>query len=297
MELKATVVIPAYNSEETIEYCLSSLKEQDAEIIVVDDSSTDNTVKICEKYNVKIISVKSKSAAKARNIGVENSKGDIILFTDSDCIPDKNWVSVAKKCFEKLKTAEIIGGSIEFKKDTIFQKTYAKMYEIMDRKNFRNNSILLPTMNLAVRKEVFSKIYFDPSLPSALCEDVDFLYNAKKKNIEIRYCEKMTIKHLNPYSIKQFIKQEIRHGKGRALLMSKHNELISEHTSVNSYNELLKNIFLEVPNHFFVVIKNAEKIDKYTLLSCFLHYFRMVIGNAIYVKYYKKFKNHRTQEK
>lgn len=87
--IKFSIIIPAYNSEEFIEQCLDSIFSQtykNIEVIVINDCSTDNTLKILEGYKqLKIFStpINSRQGA-ARNIGLENCTGDYILFVDSD---------------------------------------------------------------------------------------------------------------------------------------------------------------------------------------------------------------------
>ncbi len=88
--IKISVIIPAYNSEEFITLCLNSIMSQtykNIEIIVVDDCSKDNTVKIVKKLSkrIKVFSTKRNSKqGKARNIGIQNSTGDYLLFVDAD---------------------------------------------------------------------------------------------------------------------------------------------------------------------------------------------------------------------
>jgi len=87
--IKFSIIIPTYNSEKYIENCLGKILKQtykNIEIIVVDDCSTDDTVKVLEKYeNIKIYKTKENSRqGAARNIGLEHVKGDYILFIDSD---------------------------------------------------------------------------------------------------------------------------------------------------------------------------------------------------------------------
>lgn len=87
--IKFSIIIPAYNSEKFIEECLESIFSQtykNVEVIVVNDCSTDNTLKVLEGYEqIKVYStpVNSRQGA-ARNIGLENCTGDYILFVDSD---------------------------------------------------------------------------------------------------------------------------------------------------------------------------------------------------------------------
>lgn len=87
--IKFSIIIPAYNSEEFIEECLNSIFSQtykNTEIIVINDCSTDNTLKILERYEkIKLFStpVNSRQGA-ARNVGLEHCTGDYVLFVDSD---------------------------------------------------------------------------------------------------------------------------------------------------------------------------------------------------------------------
>jgi glycosyltransferase involved in cell wall biosynthesis len=86
---KVSVIICVYNAERTIGETLAcvfgSTLPVSYEVIVVDDASTDSTADICEEYNVRMVRLtENQGPARARNIGVRESKGEIILFLDSD---------------------------------------------------------------------------------------------------------------------------------------------------------------------------------------------------------------------
>src|SRR3989338_1170241 len=91
-----SVIIPVYNDKGNLERNLDSLfntEDRNFEVIVVDDGSDDNPSLIVNKFPCKIIQLPvNKGQAYARNIGVKESNGEIILFTDSDCIVMKDWV-------------------------------------------------------------------------------------------------------------------------------------------------------------------------------------------------------------
>lgn len=87
--MKVTVIIPVYNREKTIRRCINSIISQTVqpyEIIVVDDGSTDKSLKIVDEfnYNIKVIKQNHRGAQAARNIGILNAGGDYIAFLDSD---------------------------------------------------------------------------------------------------------------------------------------------------------------------------------------------------------------------
>lgn len=101
MLMLISVVIPAFNEEKYIKDCLFSLVDQatnlNYEVIVVDNNSTDATVKIAQtfknKLNLKIIHEKKQSRGAARAGGFKEAKGEIILSTDADALVYPDWIS------------------------------------------------------------------------------------------------------------------------------------------------------------------------------------------------------------
>lgn len=113
-----SIIIPVYNSEDTIERCLNSLLKQTyekIEIIIVNDGSTDDSEKICKRYsqeydNVKLINQDNKGVSCARNNGIRNSIGEFIQFVDSDDYIDNNMCELLIKEIKKHNTDMVICG-------------------------------------------------------------------------------------------------------------------------------------------------------------------------------------------
>jgi lipopolysaccharide/colanic/teichoic acid biosynthesis glycosyltransferase/glycosyltransferase involved in cell wall biosynthesis len=108
---KVSVVVPAYNAAGVITSCIMALQEQESslpfEIIVVDDGSSDNTAELAEESGVQVIRhTEKRGAAAARNSGISAAAGDIICFTDADCMPKENWIQQILRSFSNQ---EIIG--------------------------------------------------------------------------------------------------------------------------------------------------------------------------------------------
>jgi len=89
-----SVIVPAYNAARTLGACLEALGQQTMpreqyEIILVDDGSTDDTAQIAGRYaGVKVLKLaRNRGAAAARNAGIAAAQGELLLFTDADCIP------------------------------------------------------------------------------------------------------------------------------------------------------------------------------------------------------------------
>lgn len=95
--MKASIIIPAYNAEDTIEKAINSALDQtisDCEVIVIDDGSTDNTWEACEQYGdlINLISQENKGVASARNTGLLASEGDFVLPLDADDLIDRTYL-------------------------------------------------------------------------------------------------------------------------------------------------------------------------------------------------------------
>ncbi len=91
-----SVIIPAYNEENVISECLSSITKQiykPLEIIVVDDGSTDRTLKIAKEFKVKILTQNHKGPGVARNLAAAHAKGEILVFVDSDMTFEKDFIT------------------------------------------------------------------------------------------------------------------------------------------------------------------------------------------------------------
>lgn len=100
---KFSVVIPVYNVEKFIKRTLDSVKSQsykDYEVIVVNDGSTDTSMDIVKKYDVKIINSKHVEVSEARNIGARHAKGDYLVFLDSDDYWDKDLLKEINKSLD-----------------------------------------------------------------------------------------------------------------------------------------------------------------------------------------------------
>lgn len=96
--MKVSVIIPTYNEEDVIDGCLKSLSKQsleDFEIIMVDDGSTDSTVKKIRDLNLRnltLLTQEHKGAGAARNLGALKAKGEIIVFVDADMTFDEDFL-------------------------------------------------------------------------------------------------------------------------------------------------------------------------------------------------------------
>lgn len=123
MALKFSVIIPVYNVKNYLSECVNSVLNQtykDFEILLIDDESTDGSSELCDKYEiedtrVRVFHKKNQGVAAARNLGIEHTSGDYILFVDSD-----DWID--------SKTLEHLENRLEKKRYDVIIFSYAKEY-------------------------------------------------------------------------------------------------------------------------------------------------------------------------
>jgi exopolysaccharide biosynthesis polyprenyl glycosylphosphotransferase len=207
-----SVIIPAYNAEKSIGISLKALENQSVdkslyEVIVVDDGSEDATAKIAKGFNCKVVSQKQGGPAKARNTGVYESSGDIILFTDSDCEPDNHWIEEMVKPFEN---PEIIGvkGIYKTKQKSIVSRFIQTEFEERYKKLSKQDNIdFVDTYSAGFRKKSFLEVGgFDPNFPVASNEDVDLSYKIALTGKKMVFNPKAIVYHSHLDNWKAYLK-------------------------------------------------------------------------------------------
>lgn len=137
---KASIIVPVYGVEQYLAGCLDPLMNQRTtipyEVVIVDDGSKDNSGKIAESYHqkysniVKVIHTGNQGLPMARNVGIKYSRGEDIMFCDSDDIPSIDFVSILEETLHKKTDVECANAgymSMDFKSNVhnSFSKTNA----------------------------------------------------------------------------------------------------------------------------------------------------------------------------
>jgi cellulose synthase/poly-beta-1,6-N-acetylglucosamine synthase-like glycosyltransferase len=129
-----SVIIPARNAEDTIENCIRSLTELDypkdrMEVIIADGLSSDRTREIAEAYGAKVIVNPGKRVVSGRNVGFEAAQGQLIAFSDADCIMDPDWLRNCVKYFNDEKVAGVGGPNLVPDDESNFAKTTGLIFD------------------------------------------------------------------------------------------------------------------------------------------------------------------------
>lgn len=114
MSRTVSVVIPNFNNSSYIKKCLENvLASRPKEVIVVDDASTDNSIRLIEKFPVQLIrNAKNIGPVKARNIGAKKATGDYILFLDGDAMVAQTYLSHLVNFLDLNSRAGVVSGKV-----------------------------------------------------------------------------------------------------------------------------------------------------------------------------------------
>ena len=217
-----TVIITTYNEEEHIGTVLQAIMNQSIKcnVVMVDSESHDSTVKIARSFSSERlkITVKKCRRGEGRNIGVSQTESSKILFTDADAVPDKNWVECMS---EELEHYDLVAGET--------QQEGPHRYSRFGRVElfYMNFEITAPSMNLAVRRDIFLKTGgFDPRFVTA--EDIDLNLRMVRNMARAVTCHKCRVKHNARERFIPFMRQAFWNGYGRAQLRYKNREIWEE---------------------------------------------------------------------
>lgn len=219
---KISVIIPVCNAEATIVKCLKALKKQSlkpVEIIMVDDGSTDNSKFKIKKairqpadkiQNLILLEQNHQGAAKARNLGVQKAKGEIVAFTDSDCVPPKDWLEKIAIAFSDSDIGAV-GGGYSSGMDNSFWQRFSNE-ELLFRRQKRDGLVTtLVSNNMACRKQVFlAERGFPEQYP--VCEDMFLSYRISRKH-KVLWLKDNGVKHHFKNSLREFLKHQYFFGK------------------------------------------------------------------------------------
>lgn len=187
--------------------CLQSTFNQtykDYEIIVV-DSSNDRTIDILKEFNgIRLIHLDKKTdPGKGRNIGIKEAKGDIIAFTDSDCIVEQDWLENIRKAHNNH---DIVGGPVKngYKTLASWASYFSEFSHMIPSKK---NKIMehIPTCNITYKKKIFDKY---GSFPENIFPMEDRIFNSRLKSERIVYDPKIRVSHLCIPDLKGFLKKQ-----------------------------------------------------------------------------------------
>jgi glycosyltransferase involved in cell wall biosynthesis len=228
-DMMTSVVVPAYNAGKVIAPCIEALLKQDYpkdryEIIFVDNASTDDTASVIQRYPVTYVYEARKGANAARNKGIMASSGDVIAFTDADCIPVQGWLRHLIEGFSD-ESVNIAAGTL------VPLNPYCSIISTFSLKTGQYNSNVklnhpkfpyAQLGNVAIRKSVFES--------AGLCDPLvrgydaaELFYRIKKEGLlNFKIEQRAVVFFRTRDTLIQFVRQNFIYGRGYARFFYMH---------------------------------------------------------------------------
>jgi len=216
-----SIVIPAYNSEKTITACLTSLCTQEYSEqyeIILCDSSVDQTPDIIKNRFPGIIYhhfEQKTDPGTARTYGIKVAKGELILFIDSDCRAEPDWIKKMVQMHQTYPEAAAVGGSAlngNDENDLIGWASYMSEFREFIPEQPRAYVAHIPTLNISYKKWVFEKYgFFDPYYYPQ--EDLVFNYAITRGGHHILFDPAIRVWHTHRSAWSDFLKHQQKIGE------------------------------------------------------------------------------------
>lgn len=224
---RVSVVVCSYNGGITLRGCLESLMRidyPDYEVILVDDGSTDNTPEIARDFpQIECIRQVNRGLSIARNVGAERATGEIVAYTDSDCVVDENWLRYLVRAMEGQNVEAIGGPNIAPPSDGWIAKCVAASpgnpSHVMLDDHFAEH---VPGCNFAIRRDVLLGLGgFDPQFRQA-GDDVDLCWRVLDAGMKVGYAPAAMVWHHRRATVRAYFKQQKGYGCSEAMVHFKH---------------------------------------------------------------------------
>ena len=207
--MKFSIIIPTYNSEHYIDNCLKHVllldyNKDDFEIIIVDGGSTDNTIRIAESYNARVVPCSNICVSNSRNVGAEVALNDTLVFIDSDCLVNPDLL---RKSVGHLSDFSCVGS---YYKPSPDHSWIAKTWLLSENRP-SGEVRWLPAGTLIVRADDFNKVGgFNEGYIAD--EDVELCRRMRKHGFRIYNDKTISSIHLGQSdSISKFLEKEMWH--------------------------------------------------------------------------------------
>ncbi len=286
--MQISVVVPVRNGERTLPRLMASLVAQSLkpyEIIVVDDGSSDRSPDIAREYGAKLyFTGGGKGANYARNLGVKASSGDIIAFTDSDCVAHPDWLLWIHRELSSGEYAAVAGTTLAANPESFWSR-YLDGSLLTPTPKFRKRivisrdfppGVIVATCNFAVRRDVLTSVgMFDPDYRHYGSDDMDLAYKILRNGWRILCSPKPVIYHFNRTNPTKILRRFFQYGEGAAIFICKHPEsFFSKYISASTIGLLTllafsgaAQVILSMPPYGLIVLTMGLIIHHF---RCFL---------------------------
>ncbi|MBM3127936.1 MAG: glycosyltransferase [Chloroflexi bacterium] len=219
-----SIVIPAYRAQGTIGACLDALRGQtapDDEVIVVADDESRETVRALGEPRGARVLTPNRGAAAARNLGAADARGEIVLFLDADCVPERNWV---RAMLAPFADPEIVGacGMKQTKQRGIIPRFIQIEFDYRyDNERALPHIDFIDSGTAGYRRAIFlEQGGFDSRLSDA--EDTDLSYRLAERGYKMAFASDAIVYHHHPEALIEYLRRKFTYAFWRADVYARH---------------------------------------------------------------------------
>ncbi len=225
---RISVIIASYNSAAWLAGCLAALEDQTLpregfEVIVVDDGSTDDTRLVCQRAGVRYIFQENRGPAAARNHGVREAAGEVVAFTDADCLPEPDWLRELTAPFASPEISAAKGVYRSRQRELVarlVQLEYEAKYERLKRFEYID---FIDTYSAAYRREVFlAHGGFDERYTTPSVEDQELSFRLHEAGCKMVFRPQAVVYHRHPATLGGYWRKKYKNGYWKAFLIRAH---------------------------------------------------------------------------
>ncbi len=222
-----SIVVCSYNGARTLRECLSSLRNLNYpsyEVILIDDGSKDNTQELLREFRgVRNIVQVNKGLSAARNAGIAAAQGEVIAFTDADCMADRDWLYFLVSTLLSGDFAAVGGPNISPPATNWVQATVGAAPGSPSHVLLSDTvAEHVPGCNMACHKWALAQIGgFDPEFRKA-GDDVDVCWRLMQRGYVIGFSPAAVVWHYRRFQVRTYFSQQTGYGEAEALLRYKH---------------------------------------------------------------------------
>lgn len=226
-----SVIVPTHNRLALLQQTLSCLAQQNYprekyEVVVIDNGSTDGTAVYlqarAQQGQVHYICQPALGPAVARNVGAKAARGDILAFTDDDCLPDPQWLAALAAAYGSDPNVAAVGGRVENVHTGEWLHDY---YLIQDERQLHPTvpRRYLDTANASFRQAAFRQVGgFQERFHFPAAEDVEMGYRLTAAGYTLHFAPQALVWHQGRTSLRGILAQSWRRGLGQAMLMAEY---------------------------------------------------------------------------
>lgn len=235
-----SIIIPVRNEAVVLKNCLESILNLDypkdkIEVIIADGMSIDDTAEVAKQHGAKVVLNEKKTVSPGRNVAFKYASGQLVAFTDADCIVDKNWLKNSLKYFEDDRIACVGGTNLTPTDEGDFGKAVGFVF---NQKIFSAGSIharelkeikevkSIPGCNAIYKKNALDKVMpIDESLLT--CDDTELNQRLIDKGYKLLYTPDVFVWHYRRPNPKKLFRQMYRYAIGRLQVGKRDRRMIN----------------------------------------------------------------------